>query len=351
MVRIYVWIRYIIAYREILFKFGPYHYFNYIYYNKLVSEKNYKILYKKYLFYLDFFLKKFNGKYLIKVLFNDQMSDQNKIDLINKKFLNLLNQLNIFEMNVIYNYFKFYGSFELSYFIFNKINERLIDKFDKNNFQAKDLSKTINAAIYLNKAHLFTSLIDQYLKEYSNFYFILNNLLKDKRKINMQILVKGDHKSFNNYIFDKNIYIFGPNFNTNQFTNKINNDDICVYTNTSEYTNINSKKNILYINSFKFNNFLEKIKLKISNFEWINLKNNSDYKKFNIKNKNKIRVQMDSKFLFTNGSPMLVQNIVLDLLAFMPKIFITGIDFYFLVQLLILIIKKMTRIYHQYLNQ
>ena len=92
------------------------------------------------------------------------MSDQNKIDLINKKFLKLLKQLNIFEMNVIYNYFKFYGSFELSYFIFNKINERLIDKFDKNNFQAKDLSKTINAAIYLNKAHLFTSLIDQYLK-------------------------------------------------------------------------------------------------------------------------------------------------------------------------------------------
>ena len=137
----------------------------------------------------------------------------------------------------------------------------------------------------------------------------------------MQILVKGDHKSFNNYIFDKNIYIFGPNFNTNQFTNKINNDDICVYTNTSEYTNINSKKNILYINIFKFNNFLEKIKLKISNFEWINLKNNSDYKKFIIKNKNKIRVQMDSKFLFTNGSPMLVQNIVLDLLAFMPKKF------------------------------
>ena len=99
----------------------------------------------------------------------------------------------------------------------------------------------------------------------------------------MQILVKGDHKSFNNYIFDKKIDIFGPNFNTNQFTNKINNDDICVYTNTSEYTNINSKKNILYINIFKINNFLEKIKLKISNFEGINLKNNSDYKKFNIK--------------------------------------------------------------------
>ena len=40
----------------ILFKFGPYYYFNYIYYNKLVL-KNYKILYKKYLFYLDFFTK------------------------------------------------------------------------------------------------------------------------------------------------------------------------------------------------------------------------------------------------------------------------------------------------------
>ena len=60
---------------------------------------------------------------------------------------------------------------------------------------------------------------------------------------------------------------------------------------------------------------------------------------------------MDSKFLFTNGSPMLVQNIVLDLLAFMPK--------KFLLQELIFIFgsasnidyKKMTRIYHQYLNQ
>ena len=144
-------------------------------------------------------------------------------------------------------------------------------------------------------------------------------MIKNKNKYSSnKNIYNNDELNFKKYIKDNNIYILGPNYNQIEFKEHINVDDICIFTNTSNYTNINHKKSILYINSFKINNFFDKIKVKVLKFQWICFKNNKDFK--NLKNiQNKLRIQKNVNYLFNHGSPMLIQNIILDLLFYLPK--------------------------------
>ena len=153
---------------------------------------------------------------------------------------------------------------------FDLINHKLISSYKNQNYKNKDISKILNATIYLNDLKTFELILKNNFNDNNNIYYLINKLIKNKNKYSSnKNIYNNDELNFKKYIKDNNIYILGPNYNQIEFKEHINVDDICIFTNTSNYTNINHKKSILYINSFKINNFFDKIKVKVLKFQWI----------------------------------------------------------------------------------
>ena len=86
MLRIYIWIKYISKYRDIIISHNLFYSYHYIYYNKLLNEKNYKQLHNKYPFYFNFFFQKFKNKKFINLLTSTSTNDDSKI-FHNKKII------------------------------------------------------------------------------------------------------------------------------------------------------------------------------------------------------------------------------------------------------------------------
>lgn len=333
------WLFIFIKKRKIIYLLNIRFVFFYLKYDKLLDDKRYDLLKSNYLFYAKKILISFNLSEINNFLSNE-INDENKYNLINSKIQNLkLNKYLYYELLFIYNYFRFYGSFRICFLIKKKINNLILENYKY--FINKNCELLIKTSIYENKQYLISDhpkvkkILNLKKNKLLKFYFYLYE--NDRNKLNTyidQISINLADLQFKNLIKNRSIYIYGPNYLLHKKNNNFNitNESLGVFTTFKNYTfsKLDKINKICYLNSFKINHLYNELKNNLNLFEWIVVKNKVDY--LTIKNiKKNIRISHSIQSLFKNGSSMMIQNLIFDLLIYKPtKIYLTGIDFYIL---------------------
>ena len=344
MKRFLFWLNFIFINRKVFIAGGPIFFFFYIKYSKILNDKRYKFLknnYKKYglRILISFTINNINE------IFDDKITDKKKYDNLNFLLQNIKFKKSLFyELKFIYNYFRFYGSLRIANLINKKIN--IIVQENYNFFYKTNLDILVKILIQENNDKLINKIINKIINnEKYHSLLLYYSLVNNKKILKMQIpnLHFKDKKNLNfkNFIYNQNIIIFGPNFylynerNKDEFYNIV--DPIKIYTTYRDYTNIKNntkgkkEKKICYLNSYKINNLYNEIQENLNIFDWITVKNLKDFNIMKTIKKNNLRISNDIDFFFVNGSPMMLQTLLYDMLIFQPStIFVTGIDFYIL---------------------
>ena len=333
------WFYILIKKRNIIYLFNLRFIFFYLKYQKLLDDKRYDLLKSSYSFYARKILINFD-KSEINNFFSNEINDDYKYEFINSKLSNLkFNKYLYYELIFIYNFFRFFGSLRICYLVKRYVHNVILANYRY--FINKNCELVIRTSIYEGKQNIIKDhpkvrkVLNLKKNRLLSIYFFSNQNAQFESTILLdKINTKTVNSKFKSLIKNKLIYIYGPNYFTHKKNNNLNITDksLEIFTTFRKYTDskLNNNNKICYLNSFKINNLYKELKKNLNAFSWIVVKNKSDYLK--IKNiKKNTRISIDIQSIFENGSSMMIQSLIFDLLIYKPsKIFLTGIDFYVL---------------------
>lgn len=283
--------------------------------------------------------------FVFKLFKNQKVNLQDQSGVLIKN-TNLIECLKIeasekYELRIVYDYFRYYGDFVVSYLLRMKLLELSVtpEKINK-----MEMINSLNALLELGRFNEVSSLIENYFDNFIHFdeYFSYQSLVM-KPSIDIKKYYEGtlsrEDEDFYRYINGKSVAVVGPSPVEQINGDDIDGFDIVIRTNFRLGSNepirsYGARTHVSYYNHFRISSRFEEVKRASLSLVWIVVKGKQDLKKVKEEFTNAdLRVRksfLSHPNFFYDSAPMAVQTVLGDLLKFSPsRIKLFSTSFYY----------------------